>query len=52
MGKEVQLDFDTHRYWSGPQEVQICVFPKQVALWMGGVKLLSTHDEMIGEVAP
>lgn len=42
---------NTYRYWSGPQEVKVCVFPKQVTLWMGGVKLLSPHDEMAGKVA-
>lgn len=42
----------TYRYRSGPQEVKVCVFPEQVTLRMGGVKLLSTHDEMAGEVTP
>lgn len=42
---------NTYRHRSGPQEVQVCVLPKQVALRMGGVKLLSPHDEMAGEVA-
>lgn len=42
----------THRHRSGPQEVKVCVFPEQVTLRMGGVKLLSAHDEMAGEVAP
>lgn len=42
----------TYRHRSGPQEVKICVFPKQVTLWVGGVKLLAPHDEMAGEVTP
>lgn len=42
----------THRHRSGPQEVKVRVFPEQVTLRMGGVKLLSAHDEMAGEVAP
>lgn len=41
-----------YRHRSGPQEVQVCVFPKQVTFWVGGVKLLPTHDEMAGEVTP
>lgn len=41
---------NTYRYWSGPQEVKVCVFPKQVTLRMGGVKLLPPHDEMACEV--
>lgn len=39
-----------YRHRSGPQEVQVCVFPKQVTLRVGGIKLLPTHDEMAGKV--
>lgn len=42
----------SYRHRSGPQEVKVRVFPKQVTLWVGGVKLLSPHDEMAGEVVP
>lgn len=42
----------TYRHRSGPQEVQVRVLPEQVAFWMGGIKLLPTHDEMAGEVTP
>lgn len=40
----------TYRHRSGPQEVQVRVLPKQVTFWMGGIKLLPTHDEMAGKV--
>ena len=43
---------DTYRHRSGPQEVKVRVFPEQVTLRMGWVKLLSPHDEMAGEVTP
>lgn len=43
---------NTYRYRSGPQEVKVGVFPKQISLWVGGVKLLSPHDEVAGEVTP
>lgn len=42
----------SYRHRSGPQEVKVRVFPKQVTLRVGGVKLLSPHDEMAGEVVP
>lgn len=42
----------TYRHRSGPQEVQVRVLPEQVSFWMGGIKLLPTHDEMAGEVTP
>lgn len=40
----------TYRHRSGPQEVKVCVFPKQVTLRVSGVKLLSSHYEMAGKV--
>lgn len=43
---------NTYRYWSGPQEVKVCILPKQVTLRVSGVKLLSPHDEMAGKVTP
>lgn len=43
---------NTYRYRSGPQEIKVCVFPEQVTLRVSGVKLLSPHDEMAGEVTP
>ena len=41
---------NTYRHRSDSQEVKVSVLPKQVTFWVGGVKLLSSHDEMTGKV--
>ena len=46
-GAEAQV---TYRYGASAQEVEVCVLPKEVALWVGGLELLSAHDEVAGKV--
>lgn len=40
-----------YRHWPVSQEVQVAVLSKQVTFWMCGIKLLSSHDEVAGEIA-
>lgn len=42
------------RYLHGTisKEIQIHIFPKQVSLWMGCVKLLPSHEKVTGKIIP
>jgi len=46
---EAEVSFG-HLHRSVAKEIQIHIFPKKISLWMGCVKLFSTHEKMTGKI--